>query len=178
MRILCIADGVQLRQQRKADLEQHVAEVNRLLKKADPNAASASDDDADEDDSEEEWNGIEEKQEVVDHEEEYVDEDKYTTVTVETVDIDRDGFRKRKEIGEEDESDEAEEDAPVDKVGSTEEKQAHGKRVWTKEKPKTDKRKKKKKKFRYESKADRKATRDKQKMKNREQAKARKAKGK
>ena len=71
-----------------------------------------------------------------------------------------------------DESDEAEE---AEKNGA---KTANGKRVWTKEKPKSAKAKpkKKKEKFRYESKAERKFTREKQRSKNRAQAERRKGK--
>jgi ribosomal RNA-processing protein 17 len=50
---------------------------------------------------------------------------------------------------------------------------ANGKRIWTKEKPKTEWPKKKKKKFRYESKADRKVTRYKEGAKKRKQKEAR-----
>lgn len=118
----------------------------------------------------------------MDHEEEYVDEDKYTTVTVETVDIDRDGFKRRRETDEEGVedvedgtgADDSEKDAAKDVTA----KKADGKRVWTKEKPKGDRPKKKKKKFRYENKTERRATRDKQRTKNRAAADARKAKGK
>ncbi|EOD51980.1 protein required for cell viability rrp17 [Neofusicoccum parvum] len=173
-------ERVAQRKERKQDLEAHVAEVNRLLKQANPDSASSSEDE-DEDGSGGEWNGIEDEkpqEEIVDHEEEYVDEDKYTTVTVETVDIDRDGFKKRSEAGEESEENGSDEGSKEDDEEDTTEKKANGKRVWTKEKPKVDRPKKKKKKFRYESKSERKVTRDKQRTKNRDQAKARKAKGK
>lgn len=170
---------LQLRQQRKEDLERHVAEVNRMLRQANPDLESSSDDEG-------EWNGIEDgdggqKQEVVDHEEEYVDEDKYTTVTVETVDIDRDGFKTKHtgdEDGDEDQEDEEDEEGQEAGKEAEEKAKAKGKRVWTAEKPKSDKPKRKKKKFRYESKTERKVTRDKQKAKNRTQAQARKARGK
>jgi ribosomal RNA-processing protein 17 len=49
----------------------------------------------------------------------------------------------------------------------------NGKRIWTKERPKTEWPKKKKKKFRYESKADRKVTRYKEGAKKRKQKEAR-----
>ncbi|KAL1636162.1 hypothetical protein SLS58_009930 [Diplodia intermedia] len=179
-----VAQRKELRQQRKEDLERHVAEVNRMLKEANPDLQSSSDN---EDDEEGEWNGIEEVGEgqkhddVVDREEEYVDEDKYTTVTVETVDIDRDGFRKRHADDDEDENEvdgDSEGRGATNEAGSKADGQkANGKRVWTKENPKSDK-PKKKKKFRYESKAERKVTRDKQKAKSRTQAQARKTRGK
>lgn len=171
--------SLQLRQQRKEDLERHVAEVNRMLRQANPDLESSSDDEG-------EWNGIEDgdggqTQEVVDHEEEYVDEDKYTTVTVETVDIDRDGFKTKRtwdEDGDEDQEDEEDEEGREAGKEAEGKVKAKGKRVWTAEKPKSDKPKRKKKKFRYESKTERKVTRDKQKAKNRTQAEARKARGK
>ena len=50
---------------------------------------------------------------------------------------------------------------------------ANGKRIWTKERPRTEWPKKKKKKFRYESKADRKVTRMKEGAKKRKAREAR-----
>ena len=50
------------------------------------------------------------------------------------------------------------------------------KKVWTKERPKSDKPKKKKKKFRYESPAERKFMRMKERSKNKSQAQARRTK--
>jgi len=50
---------------------------------------------------------------------------------------------------------------------------ANGKRIWTKERPRTEWPKKKKKKFRYESKADRKVTRMKEGAKKKKQREAR-----
>ena len=99
---------------------------------------------------------------MVPQDEEFVDEDKYTSVTVEA-------------MGER--SEESEDDSgPVD--AGREAKVANGytkapkKRIRTKEnKPKA-----KKKKFRYESKAERSATRQKQKSKNRAAAIRRKGK--
>jgi ribosomal RNA-processing protein 17 len=101
----------------------------------------------------------------VNQEDEYIDEDKYTTVTIESVGISRDGFEK----------------AGVDEGGDADQDKENGvdggrnKRVWTKEKPKTNRPTIRKKKFRYESKADRKTTRMKQGAKNRAQAQARKS---
>lgn len=158
-----------MRQQRKEELEKHVESVNALLRQAageDGEAGDASEGEG----TEEEWGGIEEPAEAeVNREDEYVDEDKYTTVTVEAVDIDREGIHTGETAEEkaEDagggEKDKAATDAPSEAK----------KRIWTKEKPKTGKPKKKKQKFRYESKAERKFTRSKQQLKNREQAKAR-----
>jgi ribosomal RNA-processing protein 17 len=143
---------LQIRQQRKEDLEKHVSEVNMLLRRA---AGEATDV---EDSSESEFEGFPDPviPEEVNREEEYIDEDKYTTVTIESVGISKDGFEKpgeKKEVVE----------------GPKKEK-----RVWTKEKPKSARPTVKKKKFRYESPADRKAARQKIGAKNRAAAAARK----
>ena len=160
-----------MRQQRKEDLERHVQEVNALLKKANgelsEEAEGEENEAADEKGEDEEWTGFEEPVEI--NREEYIDEDKYTTVTVETVDISKNGFSKPEEAGSEEDSEGGREAAVGSKL------QASNKRVWTKEKPSKDRPKKKKKKFRYESKADRKVTRLKERSKNREQAKARRS---
>lgn len=111
------------------------------------------------DSSEDEWNGIEEAEEavpIIDHEEEYVDEDRYTTVTVEEVDISKEGLHKLADE-EGDETMEAEE--------SKKAKDEKVKKTWPK--------KPRKQKFRYESKAERKFTRGKQKAGNKTKADAR-----
>jgi ribosomal RNA-processing protein 17 len=95
---------------------------------------------------------------------EYIDEDKYTTVTVETVGINRGGFSRP-----------GEEEAELKKEAALreeKEKEEKKKRVWTKERPKTD-RPKKKVKFRYETKAERKVERMKQGMKKKKLAEKR-----
>ena len=79
----------------------------------------------------------------IDLEEEYIDEDKYTTVTVEAVNVDRDGLHKPQPEASSDEEQE-EEDGVEQKEGD---KNAEGKR------PKHPT--KKKKKFRYENKFER-----------------------
>jgi ribosomal RNA-processing protein 17 len=132
------------------------------------NEESGSEEDGSED---EEFTGFDEpppqQLEEIDREDEYIDEDKYTTVTVESVAISKEGFEKTKSGGKEGgEGDNKEND------GEREAK----KRVWTKERPKTDRPKKRKKKFRYETKAERKETRMKQGARNRKEAAARKAK--
>ena len=116
------------------------------------------------------WNGIGDRKEV-DHEEEYVDEDRFTTVTVEAVDVSRDGLFKviQEEVFEESE------DLELSNIPSTNgEKKAQNRTVRrVKEQPSGFK-KKKKKKFRYETKAERKITRHKEKLGNKKQAIARK----
>lgn len=105
-----------------------------------------------------EWGGFEDELvvEAVDHEEEYVDEDRYTTVTVEAVDVSKEGLQKI--VDEEESEDTLETEKPA-------EKGEDGKKKWPKKPPK--------KKFRYESKAERKVTRGKQKAGNKARADAR-----
>ncbi|KAF2832089.1 hypothetical protein CC86DRAFT_442480 [Ophiobolus disseminans] len=172
----------ELRQQRKVDLEQHVEEVNRLVKQANgdiPGLVDSSDDDS-ASDAEEEFSGFADP-EPINQEDEYIDEDKYTTVTIESVGISRAGFLKPDDTDPDADAHaakraaaeaEAEEDLVADKTkgGHEVKRDANGKRIWTKERPKTEWPKKKKKKFRYESKADRKVTRMKEGAKKRKHA--------
>ena len=146
-----------MREERKQELEEHVEAVNALLKDANGTGTEEDEDDG-------EWGGIEEEQpavEDVDHEEEYVDEDRYTTVTVETVDVSKEGLVK---VGDEDSEDEIPE--ADTKLA---EKETSGKKVWPK--------KPRKQKFRYESKAERRFTRGKQKAGNKAKAEARRGNG-
>ena len=113
----------------------------------------------------EEWDGIAEVPKI-DHEEEYLDEDRHTTVTIEAVDVTKEGLHKVVEQQDSEDGDEKNVE-----LGGTEDT-PKGKRVWTKERPKGPK--KRKKKFKYESKVDRKATRYKERSGNRAKAKARK----
>lgn len=153
---------VQIRQQRKEDLERHVSEVNMLLRRANGDPSDA-DNDSNASDEEEEWEGFADPivPEEINREEEYIDEDKYTTVTIESVGISKEGFEK------------AGGEKKDEKDGEDEKKK---KRVWTVEKPKRTRPTVKKKKFRYESPADRKAARMKIGAKNRAAAEARKGK--
>lgn len=104
---------------------------------------------------------------MVDNEVEFVDEDRYTTVTVEAVQVSRDGLHK---ITQENKRDSTEPETPTVTRAPTTTDQ-HGKRIWTKERPGGPK---KKKKFRYESKAERKVTRYKERSGNKSKAKVRK----
>ena len=135
-------------------MEEHVQAVNQILKEVEGVGARLESEDGDA------WGGIEEKkpvEEVLDLEEEYVDEDRYTTVTVEAVEISKEGLRKVVD----DESDEA-----PDLVPTENRKEDKSKKKWPK--------KERKKKFRYESKAERKVTRGKQKAGNKAREDARK----
>ncbi|TAQ84540.1 hypothetical protein B7494_g7139 [Chlorociboria aeruginascens] len=139
----------QLREERRQELAEHVEAVNALLRDVDPVADSSEGD---------EWDGIQEDPvvELVDHEEEYVDEDRYTTVTIEAVDVSKEGLRSLKEDSEKDE----------EKSEIVEEKDGKDtKKAWPK--------KPRKKKFKYETKAERKVTRGKQKAGNKSRADAR-----
>lgn len=165
-----------MREERKADLEKHVETVNALLRKANDGFVESEDEEREDGvEVNEEWGGIDEPP-VINHEDEYIDEGKYTSVTVEAIDISRDGLR----ILEEDnwqgsdvdvnEEKEVNGDAVV-ATNSALERDTKGKRIWTREKP--DKPKKKKKKFRYENKAERKMTRFKERSGNKAKARAR-----
>ncbi|KAI0459772.1 nucleolar protein 12-domain-containing protein [Xylaria acuta] len=149
----------QIREDRKREVEEHVQNVNNALKQAaeagyiDDEEGGSSDHD-----TAEEWGGFQDKplqEDLIDHEEEYIDEDRFTTVTVESVNVSKDGLTSSRPDEEQSEA-EAEE---VDK--STQEAQPdkrHGKdRHATK---------KKKQKFRYETKLERQITNIKQKAKN------------
>lgn len=106
----------------------------------------------------------------MDYEAEYIDEDKYTTVTVEEMDPSREGllkFRKAENAnGSEDEQPGEPEDDDPDAA-------AKSKKTKSTEKKKIEKPKKKKKKFRYESKEDRKANEMKVRLSNKKKAAAR-----
>ncbi|CAA9962346.1 hypothetical protein CFE70_005761 [Pyrenophora teres f. teres 0-1] len=159
----------ELREQRKVDLERHVEEVNRLVKQANGDLDEAGETSGNDDDGdEEEFTGFQEP-EPINQEDEYIDEDKYTTVTIESVGISRAGFSRPGE----DEDEEAAAKRKAAEAAAEESK----KRVWTKAWPKnSDRLKKKKKKFRYETKTERKAERMKQGMKKRKQKEARTSK--
>lgn len=118
------------------------------------------------DSKDEVWNGILDGHliEPIDHEAEYIDEDRYTTVTVEAVDVSKEGLHK---VVEDDDTEE-EHGNPRDLMAhadTAEMKAETSKKIWPK--------KTRKKKFRYESKVERKVTRGKQKAGNKVKADAR-----
>ncbi|RGP60704.1 ribosomal rna-processing 17 [Fusarium longipes] len=118
-----------------------------MLRESEAAGAVGQESDEEED---EEWDGIPDQPEldIVDHEEEYIDEDRYTTVKVESVSVTRDGFQKPQFDNEDKIEDKKQEETKDD----------------TKEKARREP-KKKKKKFRYESKFDRQLTERKQRIK-------------
>lgn len=130
------------------------------MKKQNANVEGGSDAEsgADEEDNEgEQWEGLGGKSEAeaMPDDEEYVDEDKYTTVTVEAMEDAGDSVR------DDEDGDAVEAKAVTDANGNTEAKATTKKRIWNND----GQAKPKKKKFRYESKAERQATRQKQKVK-------------
>ncbi|KAF3000365.1 hypothetical protein E8E14_004951 [Neopestalotiopsis sp. 37M] len=142
----------QIRQERKREVEEHVDHVNKLLREA-ARAGNVSDEEGS-DEENDEWQGLPDgptADEPLDHEEEYIDEDKYTSVTVESVSVSRDGLHKPE--AEPDTEDEAEKERREALARAANEKE------------KTRPRKEKKKKFRYESKHDRSIANKKQKIK-------------
>ena len=159
-----------------------------MLRKSRDGDSSAAEEGEDDDDGQEVEvdgeDGVEvQKPSVEDarHEDEYIDEDKYTTVTVEPMEgsevednahdsaESNDGTPlKGKKLGQQTIRDVVLPDGTIKK-----------KRIWTKDKPSTSKVKKKAKpkKFRYESKVERRATKAKQSARNNEAARARRSGG-
>ena len=146
--------------------------VNSMLRDGDENVTGlkSEDDSVDEDP----WHKIIEVPEI-DHEAEYIDEDRFTTVTVEAVEVSKDGLHRTAEADQEIGSDSDVQEGGKRRLsasgGGGNAKTENKKRVWTKERPNGPR--KKKKKFKYESKADRKITRYKEKSKSKTQAKSR-----
>lgn len=135
-----------------------------------------SDDEGSTEEKEEaEWKGASEP-DAIDHEDEYLDEERHTTVTIETVEVTRDGLRRnRDDIEDDDDKNGEEKTQDYEAMRSTQSTgKSDGKKhlPWSKDKPARPKTKKKK--FRYESKADRKTTRAKERSGNKAHAKARK----
>lgn len=152
---------MQIRDERKQAVEDHVKNIEAMLKEAQvAGLGSGEEDGGAETGSEngaEEWGGFEDSGpapapalEPVDREEEYIDEDLYTTVKVEAVSVDRDGLHNKAELEAEDQDSEDEDDQAGEK--KQESKESGAKKSWK------DQPKKKKKKFRYGTKLERQAT--------------------
>ena len=151
-------------------MEAHVQAVNEAVLEA--NGYSKEE----EADSEEEvWDGIVEDQVPrLNREDEYVDEEKYTTVIVEEVGISKDGL-----VRLEDESKDGEHEAKniIISESSRDRMRTPANGAGKKQvKEKTSKVKKKKRNFRYENKAERNIVRMKERSKNSAHAMARKRK--
>ena len=141
----------QIREERRQTLEEHVQTVQQILR----DAANATGPLGQADNPpDEEWDGLSDNEvpeAPIDLEEEYIDEDRYTTVTVEAVRVDRDGLHRTDEDVEQ-----TTEKSAIAKSQEAEEKAESGKKEWPK---------KKKKVFRYEDKHERKVAERKQKAK-------------
>ncbi|KAK8137640.1 hypothetical protein PG984_003133 [Apiospora sp. TS-2023a] len=154
------------RESRRQEVANHVKTVQELLRTADRAGGVDSDDEAEDDASKlgEEWDGLPDapvafEAEKVDHEEEFIDEDKYTSVTVESVSVSRDGLYRPEE-----------EQAMLEE----EERKANESRRAAQGKVVEKVRKAKKPKFKYETKADRMLAGRKQSAKKRSFANKRK----
>ncbi|KAJ5178119.1 Nucleolar protein 12 [Penicillium coprophilum] len=151
-----------IREDRKRDFEQAMAEHKAVLKRMKEDAGDLGEMEGEEE--EEGWEGIEEPP-AVDYEAEYIDEDKYTTVTVEEMDASREGLLKASK--EADEEGEEKKTYPVESTEDTKKKR----------KPRSaasEAARKKKRNFRYETKVERKQTMLKQRAVKAKRAKARK----
>ena len=166
---------LQLREERRAELEQHVKTVNSLVERDEDQTDGENEDDGSQS---EDWQGFAEPV-IVDHEDKFVDDDRYTTVTVEAVDVTREGLERVR--SESEDACAAVEDGlgerGKEKTSETRaQDQAQGasvaKRKWSKEN--SNKSRMGHRKFRYESKGQRKLSRLKQAAANRAQAKKRK----
>ncbi|KAI7973419.1 hypothetical protein EIK77_008328 [Talaromyces pinophilus] len=148
-----------IREQRAAEIEQALNESKRMLEQI---RGDASSQESGSDSDSEEWQGFEEPA-PVDYEEEYIDEDKYTTVTVEEMGLSKNELHKQ------------------DKSSDDEDDKKHKEEEEVPKKPKAAKKygsksgapKKKKKQFRYESKEERKITRRKERAGKKKKASAR-----
>lgn len=143
-----------MREQRKADLETHLKQFNQELRRQNPDLPSESEEE-DDDAEEATFEGFGAVDEIDGHEDEYVDEDKYTTVTVEAMGGSDDEEDKKPYVPKP-------EDDPTAFAKPK-------KRPMTKD----GKLKQKKRNFRYETKTERKMTREKQKKRNHKEAAAR-----
>ncbi|PGH27869.1 hypothetical protein AJ80_00419 [Polytolypa hystricis UAMH7299] len=165
-----------MREDRQIEFQRAIEENRRIMKELIANSDDGSFGSAS-DNEDEEWAGIAEPP-PIDYEAEYIDEDKYTTVTVEELDPSKEGIRRAiagddGSEGGDKEGEKGEEGEGKPEEGANDDASEKGKkRVWTKEKPAQPK--KKKKKFRYESKEERKITRHKERRGNKKAATARK----
>jgi ribosomal RNA-processing protein 17 len=137
---------MQLREERQQAVEKHVQHVHALLAEA---KRAGQDDDvlSDADSQAEGWEGIKDEKpiEPIDITQEYIDEDRYTSVAIEAVNIDREGVHKAaNDSDQEQETDEPE-------SGESRKSNADEANKSAKKRPM----KKRKKKFRYETKYER-----------------------
>jgi len=119
----------------------------------------------------ESWEGIPDNSKL-NQEEEYIDDERFTTVTVEAVDISRDGLKATEDEDDEDQGATTEGRGEFTSGRGEEPLGGKANRTWTKERRTGPK--KRIRNFRYESKAERKATRYKERLGNKTKAIARK----
>lgn len=149
----------------------HVEAVNAAVRQAEKGFRE-DDDSSEEKEEQEPFNGIDEPV-AVDHEDDYLDEDKHTVVTVEAVDVSHEGLEKRQEGSDEEDDDPTESKGPSGKLSSG---HAEAGRKDHRVNQNLKKQPKKKQKFRYESKAERKVTRMKERSGGKAKAKERRGK--
>jgi ribosomal RNA-processing protein 17 len=154
---------LQIREQRAAEIEQALNESKRMIKEL---RGDASSQESGSESEEEEWQGFEEPA-PVDYEEEYIDEDKYTTVTVEEMGLSKDELHKQEDKSSSDDDDKKH------KEKDEEEEVPQKSKAAKKYGSKSGAPKKKKKQFRYESKEERKITRRKERTGGRKKASTR-----
>ncbi|KAL9026755.1 MAG: hypothetical protein Q9196_004625 [Gyalolechia fulgens] len=159
-----------LRETRKADREKHVEAVNAAVR----DAGNLSQDNSSADDQGEQRNDIYEAANI-NHEDDYQDEGRHTVVTIEAVDVSREGLQRRQHLsGSSDEGSTAQNPPQEAVVGPPPGRKINDDKGRTQPNLKFDPRpKKRKKRFRYEGKADRKLTRFKEKLGGKAKAKAR-----
>ncbi|KAK2009403.1 hypothetical protein LZ32DRAFT_608574 [Colletotrichum eremochloae] len=136
----------QLKVERQREVEDHVKAVSAILEEA--QAANSDEDEEINAEDFEEWDGIEEapnkQADVVDYEDEYIDEDRYTTVKVEAISVTRDGLEKLHQDSDEAEADSQDESKAEKRVADDKATRTKVRKEWPK-----------KKKFRYETKLER-----------------------
>ncbi|KAG6085547.1 hypothetical protein E4U30_000886 [Claviceps sp. LM220 group G6] len=148
----------QIREGRRREVAEHVESVNKILRESGAISANVDGDGDSETQESDEWDGFPDKPDLdmVDHEEEYVDEDRYTTVKIESVSVSRDGLSRPDQFDEEAEELARQKRAEAERQKA--EAEAKDKKpAWQK---------KKKKKFRYETKLVRQLTDRKQRIKS------------
>ncbi|KAL9113737.1 MAG: hypothetical protein Q9227_002182 [Pyrenula ochraceoflavens] len=167
-----IEERRKVREERKAELERHIQEVNAITRRTGtPDSAQVMDAESDSAGGDiSEWQGIVEadpRPSNISREAEYIDEDKYTTVAVEDLDVTRNGIYQK------DKDEDSEEEERIEFPGKGDSDEKREKRSIKSSENRGGKPRVRKKKFRYEGKAERKLARLKEKAKNSKQAQAR-----
>ncbi|KHN95405.1 Nucleolar protein 12 [Metarhizium album ARSEF 1941] len=149
----------QIREDRRREVAEHVETVNRILRESGAVSTQTDEEEKSTEDTDE-WGGFPDKPDLdlIDHEEEYIDEDRYTTVTVESVSVAREGLSR---------PDQSEHEVEAEAEARQKREEAERREAEAKDGKKPSWQKKKKKKFRYESKIERQLTDRKQKAKSR-----------